>query len=208
MKSTNFVFRALAVIAVFVFTAGLVFADEQAADRDAVKKIFDNVKTIEAKFDIIQVSSISNDEKKSNGKFYFQKPNRIKCEYIDPADSGFLVDGKRIVEWKKGKDEKKIVSDMSKSTRARKFMKPIFMFVSMDINEMERVYNISYTQDKITLTRKTKSGARSNAIIEIFYKPSGAINKITFSHKNGASAVINFTNVKINEALPADAFSI
>ncbi|MDR2709450.1 MAG: outer membrane lipoprotein carrier protein LolA, partial [Elusimicrobiota bacterium] len=89
---------------------------------------------------------------------------------------------------------------------ARRFATFLYAFVSMDFDVLQKAYDVEFRDDRIVFLPKKTSDAPKK--IEVFYNQKGEVDKVLFYAKNGDLTTIIFTNVKINEALPEDAFSI
>jgi outer membrane lipoprotein-sorting protein len=144
----------------------------------------------------------------SRGKFIFEYPNRLRWEYQTPSESGFLIDGEKVLFWKVNKEKLK-TRDVSSNKRAKEFADIMLMFISINIAEIEKTYIVERLNGELLLTSK-KDASKSlvkSVRIRTDEKMSAVKEVIILSQKN-EETLIMFSNLKINQKLPENAFKI
>jgi len=187
-----------------VFIASGVFA------QDANKRLpeFAAVNTIESRFTTSKYLSIADKPLASNGHFYFQRPDKLYWEYETPYSYGFVISQNKVFSWQE-KNGKKEVKDITKQPAAKEMAAQLYVFVSMDMNKISKIYNIEYFEGGITLLPKNQSKKQMIRDIKIYFaKDIAAVREVVISERSGDSTVISFTETKIDGALPQNAFTI
>ena len=190
---------------IYIFIFSNVFA--QTADNKTLPE-FAAVNTIESKFTISKYLSIADKPLISGGRFYFQRPDKLYWEYEMPYSYGFLIFGDRVSSWEE-KDGKREVKDITKHPAAKEMAAQLHTFVSMDMDKISKIYEIEYIEDGIILYPKNKSKKQMVRDIKIYFaKDIIAVREVVISERAGDKTIIIFTDTKIDETLPQNAFTI
>ncbi|MCL2389895.1 MAG: outer membrane lipoprotein carrier protein LolA [Endomicrobia bacterium] len=201
MKKTKiFIIKMLMVAFVSVVSA------QQTIDQKFSE--FANVQTVESSFEMKEYVSIADKPFISAGRFYFQKPDSLKWEYLSPFNRGFLINGGKIFSWEE-KDGKKEIKDISSNPAAKAVVLQLYAFISMDKTKISKSYKIEDFEDGITLFPLGDSKKQMISKINIFFrKDIAAVEQVEIISKTGDKSLISFFNTKINESLPQNVFDI
>ncbi|MDR0953132.1 MAG: outer membrane lipoprotein carrier protein LolA [Elusimicrobiota bacterium] len=181
-------------IIISMFFAASLFAANYSA--------FSEVKTISSDFIMQRYVSIAKKPLTSLGKFYFERPGFLRWEYTKPFAHGILLDGKKAYSWKQIGDKKE-TQDISKQSFAKIMAKQIYIFVSMETEEISKIYNIEERADGIDLLPKDNSDKQTVKRIKLFFnKNKNAVVRVEIYDKSGDKTIISFTNTLLNHATP------
>jgi outer membrane lipoprotein-sorting protein len=197
--------KKILLFACIFFAGSLCFA------RDGAKTdlpAFSAVRTIESRFTMSKYVSIADKPLQSSGKFYFQRPDKLYWEYEKPYSYGFLISGKKTFSWRQ-KDGVKESKDISSQAAAKEMAGQLYTFVSMDMEAVSKIYDIEYFDEGIILLPKNRSKKQMISDIKIYFaKDIAAVREVVISERSGDKTVISFSETKIDEPLPQNAFSV
>lgn len=194
------------LLPVFVFFAVSLCYAQIAPVKDL--SAFASVQTIESRFTMSKYSSIADKPLTSSGKFYFQRPDKLYWEYETPYSYGFLISGKKTFSWQQ-KDGKKESKDISSQSAAKEMAAQLYTFISMDMDAVSKIYKIEYFEDGIILYPKNQSRKQMILDIKIYFaKDIAAVREVVILEHSGDRTVISFTETKIDEPLPQNAFTV
>ncbi|MDR2772862.1 MAG: outer membrane lipoprotein carrier protein LolA [Elusimicrobiota bacterium] len=198
----NFLKKTLLFIS-FIFIPPLCFSQDYNPSKIA------EVETIESTFRQEISYTFSTAPFVCGGKMVFQKPDKIRWEYLypDTAKSGFLFEKDKFIYWKTNAKGEKAIADLSKRRFAKNIFFAISSFLNMDMPALETIYDIELLNNMMVFYSKQKAG-RIERIEVYFKKDIPAVSQIIIFHKNGDKTTISFDDVKINEVLPENAFNI
>ena len=193
--------------AIAFLTAFSIHSFAQEAKKEDFKA-FAGIKTIESGFTMKKYLSIAEEPMVSEGKFYFQRPDMLRWEYTSPFRYGILINKNKAWSWQE-EDGKREAKDISGKPAAIMMSQQLYTFISMDMNAISKYYKIEKTQDGITLFPKNNSKKQMIDRINLtFSKTATAVSEVEILEKNGDKTVITFTNTKIDEVLPENAFVV
>ncbi|MDR0823322.1 MAG: outer membrane lipoprotein carrier protein LolA [Endomicrobium sp.] len=182
-----------------------------AAEPFEVFARFTTVSNIEADFKAERIVAISKKPFVSSGKIYFQKPNNLRWEYLAPLKYAFVNANNKTHLIQYDDKNKKVVKDITNRQEA-KAADYLNMFVNMDMKIIEEFYNIkTFSTDKESIVLSPKNNSDSQIIdkIQIFLsKKEIAVERVEIIYKNSDKMIISFANIKINQKLPNNVFSI
>ncbi|MDR0646514.1 MAG: outer membrane lipoprotein carrier protein LolA [Elusimicrobiota bacterium] len=185
----------------FLFIVSPVFA---AADTSVYAK-FTEIKTIESDFTMYKHLSIAQRPLVSKGKFYFERPGFLKWVYTSPFPSGIILDGKKAWSWR-GEGSEKQIRNISSQPFAKIMARQIYIFVSLDLEQIGARYNMEELKNGIILRPKDNSAKQTMDMIKLHFSPEqDAVEKVEMIEKSGDKTVIDFTNVNLNSHIPQEA---
>lgn len=185
------------------FLVSLVFA-QTLPDRDL--SAFAAVQTIESKFMLSKYTAIADKPLVSGGFFYFQRPDSLYWQYETPYAYGFLISEGKTFSWQE-KDGKKESRDITSQPAAKEMVSQLYVFISMDMEAVSKIYTVEKFEEGIILYPKNQSKKQMISDIKIFFaKDITAVREVVISERSGDRTVINFTGTKIDEPLPQNAF--
>lgn len=147
-------------------------------------------------------------ELQSKGRFYFQRPRKIRWEYTTPDPSTLVLDGNTATLRTPGATPQ--VFDLTKDATMRAIFDQLLTWLGPGSMAQARAdYDLSLAGDStLVLTPKAQSPvAKAFSRIELRLDPKSLMMKsILLTEKNGDEKEITFTRLQRNAKLPADAF--
>ena len=150
-----------------------------------------------------------NDVIISEGKFWFEKENNLRWEYITPFEYVIVINNGKF-KIKDGEDIKEY--DVNSNKAFQEVNKMIINSVKGDLLKDER-FTIEAFQNKenylIKLEPKDDIMAKVLSKIELYFKKSDLnIFKVKMIEEEDNFTIISFKNKKINEAISKNIFNL
>ena len=197
------ILAVLAVIVVILSGGGMSLA----AGLDQLREGAAKIKTIEAGFTQEKHLAILVKPLVSKGRFYYQAPDRIRWEYLDPIKSVMLMDKDRAdyYLWSDGRWNK----EAGQSAQVRQvIMDEIAAWMSGRFDQtkgFEAVF-IPGPPARIVLNpEKEMKGFIEKIEITLSSIP-GVIESVEVAEGEDARTIIRFSDVKVNKELKAGVF--
>lgn len=183
--------------------------EDPSVFKTMVKKHTDTLRTIRSRFSQIKELSMMEDRMVSSGKLYYEKPDKVRWEYLDPFQHLILIRGEEMIV--KGED-KKDRYDMGSNEMFRKMNELLVSSVNGKIFEKED-FERAYYQDEneylAVLTPKEKSMKEFFQRILLYFSKTGKeVVKVEMVEGSGDSTTIEFKKKRINVPLPEDTFML
>jgi outer membrane lipoprotein carrier protein len=196
-----FLFSALAA-------AAPVSVDELIA---RLGKSSEGVNTLAGEFTQRNKLKLFKQELRSTGKFYFQRPRRIRWEYVAPDPSTLILDGDTATLRTPGAEPQTF--DLAKDATMRAIFDQLLTWLGPGSMAQARVdYDIgalgSAAEPRLSLVPKATSPV-AKAFRSIELRLDGKtllMRSILLTEKNGDEKEITFTHLQRNAAIPAGAF--
>jgi chaperone LolA len=166
-----------------------------------------DVQSLAGSFEQRNKLKLFKQELKSKGRFFFQRPKKIRWEYLDPDPSTLVLDGDRAVLRAPGAAPQTF--DLAKDATMRAIFDQLLTWLSpTSMDQAKKDYDIVVKDSTLILTPKATSPvAKAFSRIELRLDPKTLLMKsILLTEKNGDEKEITFTKLSKNSALPADAF--
>ena len=145
----------------------------------------------------------------STGRFYYEKPDKLRWEFVNPDPSGFLVNGKLAKQWK-GKNNPPEAFDLQQNTVMRAIVDQILAWTKADFVWVEQRYAVSVVkEDPIVLKLVPKSSKEKKYIDHIlisFEADTHYTNAVDIVEKGGDSTRLTFFNMLINNSPQKELF--
>ncbi len=170
-----------------------------------------SAKTNSIASDFTQVKSLTalSERLSSKGKFYFQRSSKVRMEYTTPYPYLMVINGSKVMV----KDGAKTNTLSAKSNKTFQRINQLMMD-SMDGNIFSNTdFSIRVFEDADTyLTEMTPVTSQMknlfNKVNVIMKKHSFVVQQVQMFEPSGDYTSINYTNQKINIALPDVLFTI
>jgi outer membrane lipoprotein-sorting protein len=146
----------------------------------------------------------------SRGRFHFQRPRRIRWEYLDPDPSTLVLDGDTATLKTPGAPPQ--VFDLARDAVMRAVFDQLLLWLGSDtLARAKGDYQLAAggTVDEPTLALTPRPGgsiARAFARIELRFDKRLLLRGILLSEAGGDEKEITFTKMEKNPTLPRDAF--
>jgi outer membrane lipoprotein-sorting protein len=145
----------------------------------------------------------------STGRFYYEKPDKLRWEFLSPDPSGFLVNGKLAKQWK-GKDSPPEVFEPQQNPVIRAIVEQLLAWTKADFTWIEQRYTVSVVkEDPIVLKlipRSSKEKKYIDHILISFEADTHYANAVDIIEKGGDSTRIRFFNMVINNSPKKELF--
>jgi outer membrane lipoprotein-sorting protein len=204
----------LAVASIAAFAEGEAGDREPGKGRNAriferISKTVSDIKTIAGGFRQERLLAMLKEPVVSAGRFYCEKPDKLRWELVSPEPSGFLVNGSSAKQWK-GREDASDTFDARQNPVIRLIVEQIFAWTTADLKWIEQRYVITVLKDDpITLKlvpRESKEKRYIDHIRISFEADMNYAHTIDILEKGGDSTRIVFSNMVINGQLQKGLF--
>jgi outer membrane lipoprotein-sorting protein len=220
MKKIVIRFLILSFVGCFSF---MVFAQEQQSPQEPskeplkgkagafarIEKTVSTIKAVASEFRQERRLAMLKEPVVSSGRFYYEKPDKLRWEFISPEPSGFFVNGKLAKQWK-GKNSPPEAFDLQQNQVIRLIVDQLLAWTKADFGWVEERYVISVVkEDPIALKlipRSSKEKKYIEHILISFEAETNYANAVDIVEKNGDSIRIRFFNMVINNAPKKELF--
>jgi outer membrane lipoprotein carrier protein len=201
------------LILLFIFVSvhlSLTAQQSEAQIRQAITQAASAMKTMQCDFTQTKHLKMLNDKMTSKGRMYYQQTNRLRWEYTSPYSYTFILNDDKVLLKNKQRND---VIDVNKNKLFREIARIM----------MNSVVGTSLTDDKSfksTITTNNSEWIASllpqrkdlkqlfQKIILHFSKKNAMVKQVELIEKNGDKTVIELNNIRTNEKISADMFTI
>jgi len=144
----------------------------------------------------------------SRGRFYFQKPDRLRWEYLEPVRMGFVLAGRKGKRWNEI-DGKEISFDPQKERGMKVLQKQLLAWATFDLKWLQKKYSIKILdRNPVVLFLRPKNTKQQilDYLSIIFAEDRKTIDTIELHEKDKDFTRIKFINPEVNVILPEDIF--
>ena len=203
--------RLLILLFVFVFVQLSLMAQQSEAQiRQAITQTASAMKTMQCDFIQTKHLRMLNDKMTSKGRMYYQQTNRLRWEYTSPYSYTFILNDDKVLLKNKQHND---VIDVNKNKLFREIARIM----------MNSVVGTSLTDDKNFKSTIATNGSEWTAsllpqrkdlkqlfqkIILHFNRTNAMVKQVELIEKNGDRTVIELNNIRTNEKISADMFTI
>ena len=188
----------------------LMAQQNEAQIRQAITQAASTMKTMQCDFTQTKHLKMLNDKMTSKGRMYYQQTNRLRWEYTSPYSYTFILNDDKVLLKNKQRND---VIDVNKNKLFREIARIM----------MNSVVGTSLTDDKSfksTITTNNSEWIASllpqrkdlkqlfQKIILHFNKHNAMVKQVELIEKNGDRTVIELNNIRTNEKISADMFTI
>lgn len=201
------------LILLFVFASvhlSLTAQQSEAQIRQAITQAASAMKTMQCDFTQTKHLRMLNDKMTSKGRMYYQQTNRLRWEYTSPYSYTFILNDDKVLLKNKQRND---VIDVNKNKLFREIARIM----------MNSVVGTSLTDDKSFKSAIATNGNEWIAsllpqrkdlkqlfqkIILHFSKKNAMVKQVELIERNGDRTVIELNNIRTNEKISADMFTI
>jgi outer membrane lipoprotein-sorting protein len=145
----------------------------------------------------------------SSGRFNYEKPDKLRWEFLSPDPSGFLVNGKLAKQWK-GKNNPPEAFDLQLNPVIQLIVDQLLAWTKADFAWIEQRYTVSVVKENpISLKLVPRSSKEKQYIDHILVSFEGEThysNAVDIIEKGGDSTRIRFFNMIINNSPQKELF--
>ena len=188
----------------------LMAQQNEAQIRQAITQAASTMKTMQCDFTQTKHLKMLNDKMTSKGRMYYQQTNRLRWEYTSPYSYTFILNDDKVLLKNKQRND---VIDVNKNKLFREIARIM----------MNSVVGTSLTDDKSFKSTIATNGNEWIAsllpqrkdlkqlfqkIILHFNRTNAMVKQVELIERNGDKTVIELNNIRTNEKISADMFTI
>jgi len=188
----------------------LMAQQNEAQIRQAITQAASTMKTMQCDFTQTKHLKMLNDKMTSKGRMYYQQTNRLRWEYTSPYSYTFILNDDKVLLKNAQRND---VIDVNKNKLFREIARIM----------MNSVVGTSLTDDKSFKSTIATNGSEWTAsllpqrkdlkqlfqkIILHFNRTNAMVKQVELIERNGDKTVIELNNIRTNEKISADMFTI
>ena len=174
-----------------------------------ISKTVSGVKTLTGSFRQERRLSMLTRPAVSSGRFYCEKPDRLRWELVSPEPSGFLVNGGMAKQWK-GKDGPSGAFEAKQNPLIKLIVDQIFAWATADLTWLEGRYGINVVQEDPIILKLVPLSSKEKKYIDhirISFEPgTNYVHTVNILEKGGDSTRIEFFDITVNSQLQQGLF--
>lgn len=171
----------------------------------------DRMNTLEARFRQVKESELLLEPVEARGVFSFAAPDQVRWEYQEPDPISLLIDGDIMTTWYKdidqaekihvGKHSQRILEYLGASSSMSRLLE-YFDVVLRTPNDVTRPFHLQLTPRFARVEKRVRE-------MEIWIDPELYLPvRLRYVEGNGDVTEYDFTELKVNAALPEDRFQM
>lgn len=203
------ILRAVALLASLAVACLPALAADEAAVLQRLRHMAEDVQTIRSDFIQTKHLAVFRHEMISRGRFVYARPDRLRWEYVEPAASGFSLDGERGRRWDalSGTDRP---FELGSAPDMAAVAGQLLAWAAFDLDALGREYQLGVlTEDPVRL-RLVPKRARTREFLDhldVEFAPGGKSVRVVELHEpDGDFTRIEFSHTVINGPLPEGLF--
>jgi outer membrane lipoprotein-sorting protein len=187
--------------------------EEGAVSHDALRTWTElsEVRTLQASFVQIRTSRILTRPLESRGTLRFSQPDRMAWAVEHPASSTFVMEGTRVAMAYPDLGVREEL-DLGGNADVAALIQATMVWLGGDLERVRRDYTVEWkggTPAIVVLRPKVSALSAIIATLELtIEREPTIIREVRITEPDGDTVEIRFADVKLGEALPADAFSL
>lgn len=177
---------------------------------DRLQKAAAQVRTIQSDFVQTKRLQVFAQEVISEGRMLLEKPDKLRWEYLEPSEQGFVVNGERAMRWSELSPEPErfsIEDDMA----TRIVAEQLLAWAGVNLPRLRQSFALEVkgaTPPVLSLTPRSERLAGYLQRIEVrFAEDARTVRRVEIVEKDGDFTRLEFKNVQLNSPLPEDAFA-
>lgn len=166
------------------------------------------VNTLASQFKQEKFLSMFAETLESSGQFYYQRPDQLRWELLEPVASGFVLQGPRGQRWHErvpGCESFELKQDPAMSLIAEQ----LFAWARADLDWLQAHYRIELVAEQpIALRLTPQQGTAFLDHLMIRFAPSASyVDQVEIHEQDGDYTRIRFNHTRMNQALDARLFA-
>lgn len=175
----------------------------------SIAKGASEIKTISSDFVQERRTSMLKEPLIATGKFFFEKPERLRWEFLKPSQSGFAINGERTRRWRDNPEQSEPF-EIGKEPAVKTTAEQVFAWARGDFIWIEERYQIVIESEEpltiMLIPRSPEEGKYIRSIAISFSSDLTYVNSVEIREKQGDSTRIRFVNSVLNTPLPEGLF--
>ncbi len=176
---------------------------------ERISKTVLGIRTISGSFRQERRLSMLKEPVVSTGRFYCEKPDKLRWEVTNPDPSGFLVNGAAAKQWK-GNEGASDTFDARENPVIRLIVDQIFAWTTADLKWIEQRYDVSVLRDSPIALRLVPRDENERRYVDqiriIFEAGTNYVRSVDIAEKSGDSTRITFSGMVMNSQLQKGLF--
>ena len=178
--------------------------------RQRVNTVAAQMKTMECDFVQTKTVRMLNSKLISRGKMYYQQTGKLRWQYLSPYQYTFVLNGNQVKLKSQGRND---VINVEQNKMFKEITRIMMNSVLGKCVDSSRDFKVALSGSgnnwKALMTPQSKTMKQMfQSISVVFNYQRGTVSAVQLVEKNGDKNVIVLKNVKSNQPLHADLFSI
>ncbi|HLY05735.1 MAG TPA: outer-membrane lipoprotein carrier protein LolA [Rhizomicrobium sp.] len=197
-------YRSLAIViaaALFLFPTAASFAqnttlsEAQRSDLERVSQAMNAIRSMEGNF-----VQIGPEGQLDQGRFYIEKPGRMRFEYTNPNPTLIVSDGR----WVAVENRKLNTVD-----RYALWTTPLSLILGDDINlrDNDGIVDVEHRGDQLLVSAREHKSHVNGDLLLVFSEPTLALKQWTVKDAQGLLTTVSVSNVKTGVTLDPSLFT-
>ena len=210
--------KLISILVIIFLPAGAFGSEllqEQNSDHEKVRvflrisRAASNVKSIVSEFSQEKHLSMMEKVLISKGRFYYEKPDRLRWEVIEPKCHGFVVNGDKAKRWR-GTYVHQQSFELAQEPLIQVFVSQLIACASADFESLEQHYSIIVLEEdpavlKLIPVSEKEKGYLDHLMLYFSYADSH-VHTVEIHEPGGDFTRIKFMNTATNTEIQADIF--
>ena len=172
-----------------------------------------DVDTVLGQFDQVKQSSLFLEEIHSQGKFYFQKPEKFRCDYLPPNESQNWIVGN--TAWLYVPEIKQVEKyQFSSEADSVERLNRMLLGFGVSTADVLNVYHVNVAKDEssqgvtaLRFTPLSKEPTLGFSHVTIWINEKQLLpERIVIDEESGDQTVISMTQIRLNRKIPEKTF--
>ncbi|MDD6437023.1 MAG: outer membrane lipoprotein carrier protein LolA [Prevotella sp.] len=178
--------------------------------RQRINTVAAQMKTMECDFVQTKTVRMLNSKLISRGKMYYQQTGKLRWQYLSPYQYTFVLNGNQVKLKSQGRND---VINVEQNKMFKEITRIMMNSVLGKCVDSSRDFKVALSGSgnnwKALMTPQSKTMKQMfQSISVVFNYQRGTVSAVQLVEKNGDKTVIVLKNVKSNQPLHADLFSI
>lgn len=147
---------------------------------------------------------------RSEGRFVYQQPDRLRWELLTPVASGFVLRGERGERWN-GLSHELTEFSVERDPMMAIVAQQLFAWARVDLDWLQQRYQLELLAEepvRLRLTPLAPGEAQLISGLQIEFAPDRrSVVEVLMQEQGGDFTRLRFTHVQINAELPAESFT-
>lgn len=204
--------RRVIFIICLLFYAHFTLMAQQGENqiRQKISQMASSIKTMQCDFIQTKHLKMLNDDMVSKGRMYYQQNNRLRWEYTSPYTYTFIINHDKVILKNNQRND---VIDVNKNKLfkeiARIMMNSVVGYCLDDEKSFKSSISVSGGEWVATLLPQRRDLKQMfQKIILHFSQKQAMVTQVELIEKNGDKTVIDLKNVRTNETISTNMFTI
>ena len=182
----------------------------QAHVKQQISKAASALKSMQCDFVQTKHLKMLNEDMVSQGKMYYQQPDRLRWEYTTPYSYTFLLNGSKVLLKNKHRND---VIDVNQNKLFKEIARIMMNSVVGKCLNDDKEYKVDISasgSDWIATLSPLRKNMRQlfKRIVIHFDKQRAVVSRVELLEKNGDRTVIELKDIRKNEPISSDLFTV